>query len=168
MYALEKSTDHALKLAPLRRASVRTWATRVSRSCGQYVSVESAVEFTHERERSSMTRYLGSCKPCCSAMQNRGDITVVVMSEFVIGTGLDSQPLRCSFHDIPQHFSLMTFSLPFVIERKMFLFRRLNPVRRCLSFFDAIVFLAAITFELAIVPVISTPLVKSLGRDVSG
>ena len=115
-----------------------------------------------------MARYLGSCRPCCSAIQKRGDIAVDAMSEFVMGTGLDYQPLRCSFQDISQHLFLRALPFTFAIDRMVSLFRLLNPVRRCCSFFDAIVFLAAITSELAIAPVIFIPLAKSLGREASG
>ena len=93
LYAFGKSTDHALKSDAPSFAIVRTCATRVPRDCGKYVSVVSAVELTKDRDKSSMTRYFGSCRPCCSAMQNLGDITVCDRSDRVTGTGFDNRPL---------------------------------------------------------------------------
>ena len=114
-----------------------------------------------------MTLYFGSCSPCCSAMQKRGDITVRRMSDCVTGSGLVSHPFSRSFHEIPHHLFLMVWFVVLVMARMMLRLLRRRPPWRLSNFLVDGVALVAMAFGFAIVPVISMPLAKSPGRGLS-
>ena len=139
----------------------------VSRSWGQYVSAALTVEFTIDLDKSSITRYLGSCVPCCSLMQNRGDITVNVLSCCVTGDGLDNQPFLYSSIDMSQHFCLSIMSFVRDIWRRISRFRVTRSRRSLVTPIEGSVTLLVSVLEGSIFPAMFIPFNRSRGKFLS-